>query len=209
MKKYIIILFFYCFTSCGQVVLLDKTYYKIYFDTQAMLPKYTKEVLTLSAYTTTFQRKQVKADPLINRNLQGKHRDYRKDTLFDIGHLVPIIDNNFSQDAVNATNVFTNTAPQYFNLNRGVWRDLELFIKQLHYSTNQTVTVWSGIDYGYRNIGKLKIPTFFWKLILINGNYFAWQFPNKNPYNLNYNSYQIDPTVIRTKINSVGFENLQ
>lgn len=209
MKKYIIILFLYCFTSYGQVILLDKVYYKIYFDTQAMLPKYTKEILNSQNYTTTFQRKQVKADPLINQNLQGKHRDYRKDTLFDIGHLVPIIDNNFSQEAVNATNVFTNTAPQYYVLNRGVWRDLENFVRNLHTSTNQTVVVWSGIDFGYRNIGKLKIPLFFWKLILIDNNYFAWQFPNKNTLNLNYNYYQIDPAILRMKINSVGFENLQ
>jgi DNA/RNA endonuclease G (NUC1) len=207
MKKLIIILLF-SLSASSQIVQIQKTKFVIYYDISAKLPVYTRDTLNTQVFTNVFTRKQIKRDNSVLYNYQARHKDYRKDTLFDKGHLVPIINVNYSQSMINEINVFTNIAPQYYVLNRGLWRDLELHIKNLYLASNTQIVIWSGCDFGYRNIGNIKIPLRFWKLILINGNFYAWQFENKYPLNYNFNAYQISPLAVIAKINSYGFEEI-
>lgn len=44
----------------------------------------------------------------------------------DRGHLSPVIDFN-EEKILKEVNVYTNIAPQHYILNRGLWRDLEIY----------------------------------------------------------------------------------
>ncbi|WP_134394735.1 DNA/RNA non-specific endonuclease [Flavobacterium psychrophilum] len=207
MKLYLYILL--VSSSClGQIVPIYKTKSIIYFDKSEKLPIYTRDTLNNQDFNQVFLRKKVKYDPSISSNFQSKHKDYLKDTLFDKGHLIPIINKNYSQNTLDEINVFTNIAPQYYLLNRVLWRDLEVHIKSLSSILHTNIIIWSGCDFGYRKIGNIKIPLRFWKLILVNGTYYAWSFENKKPLTFNYNHYIISPLILIQKINSLGFENI-
>ncbi|WP_134395696.1 DNA/RNA non-specific endonuclease [Flavobacterium psychrophilum] len=197
-----------CSNCLGQMVPIYKTKSIIYFDKSERLPLYTRDTLSSQDFNQVFLRKKVKYDPSISSNFQSKHKDYLKDTLFDKGHLIPIINKNYSQNTLDEINVFTNIAPQYYLLNRVLWRDLEVHIKSLSSILHTNIIIWSGCDFGYRKIGNIKIPLRFWKLILVNGTYYAWSFENKKPLTFNYNHYIISPLILIQKINSLGFENI-
>ena len=56
--------------------------------------------------------------------MSARHSDYRH-TGFDRGHLCPAKDRSFTKEALRATFVMSNVAPQTPALNRGAWKATE------------------------------------------------------------------------------------
>lgn len=108
-------------------------------------------------------------------------RDYA-DSQFDRGHMVPAADFKGTQKALNSTFTMANICPQYPSVNKGVWHQLESWIRHLLengdleevyvvsgpvfapvYSNGEWVYVQKTIG----NFPKLVcIPTHFYKVVL-------------------------------------------
>lgn len=208
MKRILLLLLLCSQLVSGQLVKLEQSNYTTIFDTILCQPVYSVYELNFGLYSKKFSRGTLKSNPKIKRKKQGQLIDYSCDTLFDRGHLVPILDFEFSKKDIKEIDYYTNVVPQYFEVNRGVWRDLENYINYLHRREYKKVRVWVGCDYGFRKIGKLKIPLNCWKLICIDNVYFGWVVPNSRVDFASFSYYKCDPLILIEKVNSFGFEKI-
>lgn len=88
---------------------------------------------------------------------------------FDKGHLSPAADNNMSAQANEESFLFSNMSPQLPGFNRGIWADLEEWVRQQAIA-HDTIYVVTGPVFR-NNLGKMgpdsvTIPGYFYKCIL-------------------------------------------
>lgn len=94
--------------------------------------------------------------------------DYRNSG-FDRGHIVPSADRTKSVADNSATFLMTNILPQAPENNRGVWRELEAYSRDLVYQFDRELIVIAG-GYGERDAlaeGRLIVPSRLWKIIVV------------------------------------------
>jgi endonuclease G len=114
--------------------------------------------------------------------------DYIKN-LYDKGHLAPAADFNCTKDLLYQTFSYLNCALQNQYLNRGVWRMLEEYERELAKTDKVTVTITMVFD---KNSIKLPtgatVPSGFYKTIYLEKTnktikyYFANEAPKKPKY---------------------------
>jgi len=75
-------------------------------------------------------------------------------TGFDRGHMTPAADSNSSTE-MSDTFYMTNMTPQYPNVNRIAWKNLEESVRKMNYATILTGAIYNGYTV---TIGKHKIP---------------------------------------------------
>lgn len=75
-------------------------------------------------------------------------------TGFDRGHMTPAADSN-SPTEMSDTFYMTNMTPQYPNVNRIAWKNLEESVRKLNYSTILTGAIYNGYS---NTIGSHKVP---------------------------------------------------
>jgi endonuclease G len=88
---------------------------------------------------------------------------------FDRGHIVPSADRNRTPDDNAATFLMTNIIPQARENNRGPWRELENYIRDLVYQSDYSLHLFAGA-YGERgSIGRrpVTVPSRLWKVVII------------------------------------------
>ncbi|MEL6248229.1 MAG: DNA/RNA non-specific endonuclease [Cyanobacteria bacterium J06627_15] len=93
-------------------------------------------------------------------------RDYSG---YDRGHMVPSADRTASRDVNSATFLMTNIFPQTAANNRGPWRELESYCRDLIYQQGKSLYILGGI-YGQRERlagDKISVPSRTWKVILV------------------------------------------
>ncbi|WP_204138915.1 DNA/RNA non-specific endonuclease [Halomicronema sp. CCY15110] len=93
--------------------------------------------------------------------------DYRN-TGYDRGHIVPSGDRTRSVSDNSATFLMTNILPQAPQNNRGVWRELEEYSRDLVYQYDWTLYVMAG-GYGEQDrlaAGRVTVPSRLWKIIV-------------------------------------------
>lgn len=207
MKKIFLLLILVCFSASSQLIKLENSSYTVIFDKQAFCPLYAFYEINFDNYDYHFKRSAITLDKRLHRSEQGNSFDYSKNKNFDRGHLVPVVDFDFDKNLLKEINIYTNIAPQDTRLNRGVWRDLENYIHNKYLFDKKKIKVWTGIIPGYRLLGKLKVPLFFWKMIEIDGVFYAWKFPNTQLLNQNFSFYETDPLALQQLIQNYGFEN--
>lgn len=87
---------------------------------------------------------------------------------YDRGHLVPGADNKADQEIMSESFFLSNMVPQVPNNNRGIWRMLELKVRNWALEKRDLYVV-SGTIYeeGYKTIGdgKVGVPTYLWKVV--------------------------------------------
>ena len=69
-----------------------------------------------------------KADPNLDKKKALVSKDYTR-TGYDRGHLLPAQDMAFDKEAMKETFFMTNVSPQQKDFNRGVWKSLELLVR--------------------------------------------------------------------------------
>lgn len=92
---------------------------------------------------------------------------------YDRGHLVASADMRWSHDAMAATYLYSNVAPQKPELNRGTWADLEDWIRRYVHYANERAFVLTGpvlreglpkmANPGHKN--EVSIPELYWKVV--------------------------------------------
>ena len=122
-------------------------------------------------------------DKFIPDPLLKKESDLADDYVgsgFDRGHLAPAADNRCKgADVMEESFFFTNMAPQYPGLNRGQWKNLEEWTRELG-KMHDSVLVKAGCVGEAKRVKQLAIPTHCWKIIYVKKTKetTAYVFPN-------------------------------
>ena len=100
-------------------------------------------------------------------------------TGFDRGHNFPAADAVCDQVANEESFYFSNMTAQYPALNRGDWKSLESFTRDLALK-NDSTKVWCGSVGEDKKIGIVSVPKQCWKVIYIKktNEWFAYLFNN-------------------------------
>jgi endonuclease G len=131
-------------------------------------------------------------DTDVPEKLRATNEDFRNSGC-DRGHLSPALNAKRNQKAMEDAFLLTNASPQHPNLNRGLWRTLELAMHQLALAGKTvhiyTIPLFLPLEVNgerfvhYRVIGKhdVAVPTHFAKVAMVEGEEapLAYLFPNE------------------------------
>lgn len=107
--------------------------------------------------------------------------DY-KNNIWDKGHMAPAADFNCDLDKLKKTFSYVNCTLQHKDLNRGAWKDLEEYEREL--ADKSVVTIKIQVEFNQSTVLKTgaTIPSGFTKTILVNGKFYqSYHFPNTTP----------------------------
>lgn len=150
--------------SYGQCDTIKHKYFTVYFNSNNHLPKYVNyKLYKKDQERAKLERKgfSFKKDPDCQLSLIPS--DYVKSG-FDKGHLMNYNVNDFDSTAAIECFYMTNIAPQYPNMNRGVWQKVERRERELLNLYDSTYCQ-TGIIIGNNYQGKLNIPEYFYKVV--------------------------------------------
>lgn len=100
--------------------------------------------------------------------------------VWDKGHMAPAADFNCDLNSLQLTFSYVNCAMQHQDLNRGQWKILESYEKELSINNKVTIKIFVDFTGSTRSITGAMIPNGFSKIIYLNGNKFkTYYFPNK------------------------------
>ena len=106
------------------------------------------------------------------------NEDY-KDNVWDRGHLAPAADFSCDKETIRKTFTYLNCALQHEGLNRGPWKELERFERDLAKFSEVVVIVEVDFDeQPLRVPAGAAIPRGFFKTIHFKGNTWKFYFPN-------------------------------
>jgi endonuclease G, mitochondrial len=103
---------------------------------------------------------------------------------YDRGHLAPAGNNTQSEQVMSESFFLSNMVPQVPNNNRGIWKQLETFVREWVVDNGMDLYVISGTVYNkeFKTIGegKVGVPDQLWKVIIDRkeGKAIAFIFPN-------------------------------
>lgn len=128
------------------------------------------------------RRDNFREDPAVHAECRSRLPDYAGSG-YDRGHLAPAANNTVSTEVMSESFYLSNMIPQNANNNRGIWRILELQIRDHVRSTGETVYVISGavFDSEHSTIGNgVAVPTRLYKVITNSesGQVTAYLMPN-------------------------------
>ena len=123
-----------------------------------------------------------RADPAVAPQCQAQLADYAGNP-YDRGHMAAAANNTQNPQIMSESFFLSNMVPQVPNNNRGIWRILELQVRDSVRGTGQDLYVISGaiFDQGYTKIGNgVGVPTRLFKIIInkATGNVTAFLMPN-------------------------------
>ena len=122
-------------------------------------------------------------DPAIPAQYNATLKDYAGHP-YDRGHLAPAGNNTQNDQVMSESFFLSNMVPQVPNHNRGIWKQLEEYVRDWVVDHNMDIYVISGTIYqsGHLTIGdnKVGVPTHLWKVIVDRqeGKAIAFLFPN-------------------------------
>ena len=205
-------LIFAPYSSVGQELSLGKLdsndtiihhkYMLICYDTKAKLSHYTSYYLTKDRMNYSVERYCCfhPDSSIIDNTITLESFKLDK---YDEGHYSSAEDFRFNELAEYNSFGFDNIAPQYFNMNRGSWKQLENQVREI-IKTTDTVKVISGVIWDDRSLmtpclkSKKKtpcipipIPDFFWKIICTKNECKYYLFPNTE-CDKSYQEYEIN-----------------
>lgn len=162
---------------------LIKKNYAIHYRYDTKTAEYVVEHPTKEAVTGKASRKDdFRADPAVPVANESQLEDYAGQP-YDRGHLVPAGDNTQSADIMSESFVLSNMIPQNPNHNRGIWKQLETYVRNWVVE-GKDIYVISGTTYNptYKTIGvdKVGVPDYIWKVVIDakTGKGIAFYFPN-------------------------------
>lgn len=183
-------------TQVESITYLCKTTFVIAYSTQRKEPLYVIERINASQLNGIENRSKYsfKQDPSIPPNQQADNYDYLHSG-YDRGHMSPFENNRMNQTTANESFYYTNIAPQYPNLNRGIWKALENHIRDIAIQEKMIYVITGAVfdDSKYVKTGKIQVPSSFYKIVIKKNEIIAWQIPNiKDGYKNSLDEYQVD-----------------
>jgi len=110
--------------------------------------------------------------------------------VYDKGHCAPAADFNCTKEMLYKTFTYVNCVLQHERLNRGVWRLLESYEREL--AKTNTVNVEIRMVYSKTSLKLLTgatVPDGFYKIIKFGNQVEKYYFPNTSPTQSNFRNY--------------------
>lgn len=149
--------------------LIDREQYVLAYSQSHGVLRWASWVLSPQWIGSTARQNDFRPDGILPKGTyQVTPRDYTGSG-YDRGHMVPSADRTASEKDNSATFLMTNIFPQTPENNRGPWRELENYSRDLVYDHNKTLYIMGGV-YGQKQpIAKDRVipPSRTWKVIVV------------------------------------------
>jgi len=163
---------------------LCKKNYAIHYRNDKRTAEYVVEHVTKESISGSARREDdFRVDPEIPKEHQSVLSDYAGNP-YDRGHLSPAGDNTISEEIMSESFFLSNMVPQVPNHNRGIWKQLETYIRNWVLE-GKDIYVVTGTVYekNHLTIGdnKVGVPTKLWKVIIDRktGKVISFMLPNR------------------------------
>lgn len=114
-------------------------------------------------------------------DVKTSDNDDYKDNVWDKGHIAPAAAFNCDRETIKKTFSYLNCALQHEGLNRGPWKELERFERDLAKFYTVDVTVEILFTAPIKRVpGGAAIPSGFQKTIIFDGKEYSFYFPNQD-----------------------------
>lgn len=206
--KYIAILLFITLsfnTNIPKLIVLRNEYFVINYNILNNTPSHTEYTFTSKNKSSIIKRdSKFDKDNRIPFDKQPSNSDFINSP-YDKGHLTPARDFEYSTDALNFTMLYTNIAPQISQMNRGIWKGIENYVRDLGDSYD-TIRVVTGVIYDKKpkTIGNcIKVPKYFYKCIDTKNNTISFLCLNDTLESKSISKFivSVDSIEILTKLN--------
>jgi endonuclease G len=151
-------------------VLICRDYYALLYNEAREQADWVAYKITPEMIKGNAKRKNnFKPDPLVPEG-SAHPNDYKK-TVFDRGHLMPAASCKFNQKAMDETFYMSNISPQYNYFNRGIWRLIEIQIRDWAVELGALYIVTGPAAYFPDSvIGKnqVSVPSHYYKVVMID-----------------------------------------
>ena len=162
---------------------LCRTNYAVHYRYDTRTAEYVVEHVTKQSVSGHAKRQDdFRVDPEIKKEHQSLLSDY-KGHPYDRGHLAPAGNNTQNDKIMSESFLLSNMVPQVPNNNRGIWKQLETYVREWALK-GMDIYVVSGTIYrrNSKTIGdnKVGVPDKLFKVIIdkTTGNSIAFIFPN-------------------------------
>jgi endonuclease G, mitochondrial len=160
---------------------LCRTNYAVLHSCTTRTARYVLDHITKDTVNGPAKRKNdFSEDTEVTENCRASIADYQGSG-YDRGHLSPAAVNTVNDDVMNESFLLSNMIPQDPGNNRGIWRMLELWVRDQVRAGNDVYVV-SGTIYeaGYKKVGATGVPTKVYKIVTdaTTGKTIAFLFPN-------------------------------
>ena len=186
----------------NDVVRICNDQYISYFSKEWKLPVAVVEKLERSDFKDVSERtNDFRLDPRIDYNYQISPKRYAK-TGYDKGHL-SASSNTSDVDTVSATYYMTNIVPQNPQLNRGTWKNMESFAKDLRKSNYHARYVISGIMFDDCKVTRRKglpVPDQMFKVVAHDRISTVFLIDNVKPKSHNIMDYTSTLGVVNSRL---------
>ena len=158
------------------------TNYAVHYRYDTKTAEFVVERLDKADITGPAKRKNnFGPDPKVDDAKEAQLSDYAGNP-YDRGHLSPAADNRADDNQMSESFYLTNMVPQDPGHNRGIWRILEIAVRNTAMTNDIYVVSGTIYDPGFKTIGagKVGVPTRIWKIVYnaTNGETIAFLFPN-------------------------------
>lgn len=120
------------------------------------------------------------------------NNDY-KSNVWDKGHMAPAADFNCTREMLKQTFSYLNCALQHQDLNRGLWRLLEAYERDLASSGEVMISIKVHFENPEVLPSGATVPSGFTKKIYLNGELVeCYYFPNEKPTKKSYSDYKLE-----------------
>ena len=184
--------------------LIDREQYVLAYSQSHGILRWASWVLSPNWVGSTDRQNNFRPDGILPKGTyQVTPRDYTNSG-YDRGHMVPSADRTATERDNSATFLMTNIFPQIAENNRGPWRELENYCRDLLYQEGKILYIIGGVYGQKRPIVKDRVipPSRIWKVIVIfdgeptvdnvtyNTDIIAVDMPNKNYVEEQWQTYQ-------------------
>ena len=158
------------------------TNYAVHYRYDTKTAEFVVERLDKADITGPAKRKNnFGPDPKVDDAKEAQLSDYAGNP-YDRGHLSPAADNRADDNQMSESFYLTNMVPQDPGHNRGIWRILEIAVRNTAMTNDIYVVSGTIYDPGFKTIGagKVGVPSRIWKIVYnaTNGETIAFLFPN-------------------------------
>lgn len=170
-------------------VFIKTQIFSVVYSEKLQQPKWVKyEVLCENG---TISRKGLDFYP--EKNIVTSTNEDYENNVYDKGHVAPAADFNCNKDYLKMTFTYLNCVLQHEKLNRGVWRHLELYEREL--AKNGPVEIEVRMSYSKKSkvlSTGATVPDSFTKIIKTKNTYEKYFFINEEPKYSNFKQYKIN-----------------
>lgn len=185
--------------------LIERPEYVLAYSRDRKLPHWVSWHLDTDWLGPVPRQDDFRADPSLPAGFYPLEPDAFRNTGYDRGHLVPAADRSRRPQHNSATFLMTNIIPQAPENNRGPWRDLEQYTRDLVYQLRRDVYVVAGAYGQQAAVGEanVAVPGRLWKVVVVldqpdaglaglsqQSLVVAVDMPNQNALKPNWQAYQ-------------------